>query len=664
MAPETVAAAVFGPKGPLAGALPSYTPREPQLRMVAEVERTIHEGGISLIEAPTGVGKSFAYLVPALLSPLKVVVSTAYKGLQDQLIDKDIPFLLEALNLDSSIEVAKGRSNYLCHYKLEAMQGDQSLLALARGDDEVALDEIELKLTDPTFKGDIAYLNQRPSRAIERDVVSLPMDCLGRACQYAESPCYVDSMRRRAQEANLVITNHDLLLYSLKDAVVSGQHDLVPEADVYILDEAHHLEDIATRVLASELSVGEISTLLNARMFRSIYQLLGPKRNELEATCRALMLEAAQSADRDNVVHPILEQALNLADELDAAANDLQQSGPKGEVAFQIRQEASAVHELAVAALEQLAQIARDMAEPDPGYVRFLTPDSRPNSDRTVLNRAPLLPAALLDELLFSMGKTIVCTSATLTNNQTFLNYRMRSGLLEHAVAETLLPNVFDYKRQALLFLPQIKHFDWRQRERWYESIKPIISDMVDLTRGDTLCLFTSFASLREVYADLQEKAHNQIWEVRSQEEGNPSELIQWLKETPHSVLCATRSYWEGVDIPGDAVISVIIDKLPFVPPGDPVNKHRVALLNDIYGEGNEWWAWDNYVLPAVSLALKQGFGRLIRRHADRGIVTILDSRLTTKRYGLQIRSDLPPAQPVLYFEQVREFFAQNVPND
>ena len=655
MDPVAETTAVFGDGGPLAAKLPGFTARRPQVHMAAEVERTIREGGISVIEAPTGVGKSFAYLVPAILSGCKVVVSTAYRNLQDQLMDKDIPFLLDALGLATSVEVAKGRSNYVCHYKWHMMGDQESRLDLDDGEDARAFDEIELKLADPAFTGDIAYLEHRPSGTRLRDIVSLPVDCLGYACSYAEAPCYVDSMRRRAQEADLVITNHDLLLYSLKESVATGLHELVPEADVYILDEAHHLEAIATRVLATELTVGEISTLLNARMFRRTYQRLGEQRGRLEATCGLLLREAEAAADDDGVVHGHLEQALNLAEELDAAARELGSTNSSLDPVGDVQPEASARRDMAVSALELLAKTARDMAEPDPLYVRYITR----NQDRPapILVRAPLDPASALDELLFGLGKTIVCTSATLTVNRSFDNFRLRSGLLEHQVAETQLPHVFDYRSQALLFLPKVDAFDFRRRDPWYDSIKGIISALVDITAGDTLCLFTSYAALREVHADLRDKARHAVWQVRSQEDGSPGELIRWLRETPHSVLCATRSFWEGIDIPGDAVVSVIIDKLPFVPPNDPVYKHRTELLNDRYGEGNEWWAWNNYALPTVSLSLKQGFGRLIRRSTDRGVVTILDSRLTTKGYRFRILNDLPPARTVRYVNQVRAFF-------
>lgn len=657
MDPVAETISVFGATGPLAAKLQDFTARMPQVRMAAEVARTICEGGISVIEAPTGVGKSFAYLVPAILSGRKVVVSTAYRTLQDQLMDKDIPLLLDALDLDTSVEVAKGRSNYVCHYKWHMFRDQDSLLEPAANEDAQAFDEIELRLTDRTFTGDVAYLEHRPSGPALRDIVSLPVDCLGYACTYAQEPCYVDSMRRRAQEANLVITNHDLLIYSLKESVATGLHELVPEADVYILDEAHHLEDIATRVLAAELTVGEIASLLNSRVFRRTYQRLGDQRRRLEDTCGLLLREAGAAADGDGVVHGPLAQALNLAEELDAAAQELTDQVPASESAHDSPREASARKDMAVAALELLAKTARDMAEPDPLYVRYVTGDRQQEKRQAALVRAPLDPASALEELLFALGKTIVCTSATLTVNQSFDNFRLRTGLLEQPVAETQLPHVFDYRRQALLFLPKVDAFDFRQREPWYDSIKHIISALVDITDGDTLCLFTSYAALREVHDELRDKARHGTWQVRSQEDGNPGELIQWLRETPHSVLCATRSFWEGIDIPGDAVVSVIIDKLPFVPPNDPVYKYRTELLNDRYGEGNEWWAWNNYALPAVSLSLKQGFGRLIRRTSDRGVVTILDSRLTTKGYRFRILKDLPPARTVRYVNQVRAFF-------
>ena len=603
------------------------------------------------------MGKSFAYLVPTILSGRKVVVSTAYRTLQDQLMDKDIPFLRDALALDTSVEVAKGRSNYVCHYKWHMFRDQDSLLEPADNEDAQALDEIELKLSDRTFTGDVAYLEHRPSGPALRDIVSLPVDCLGHACAYAQEPCYVDSMRRRAQEADLVITNHDLLLYSLKESVATGLHELVPEADIYILDEAHHLEDIATRVLATELTAGEIDALLHSRMFRRTYQRLGDQRRRLEDICGLLLIEAGGAADGDGVVHGPLEQALNLAEELEAAAQELTDQVPASESANDSQREASARKDMAVAALELLAKTARDMAEPDPLYVRYITGNRQQEKRQAALVRAPLDPASALDELLFALGKTIVCTSATLTVDQSFDNFRLRSGLLEHPVAETKLPHVFDYRSQALLFLPKVDAFDFRQRDPWYDSIKRIISALVDITDGDTLCLFTSYAALREVYDELRDKARHGTWQVRSQEDGNPGELIQWLRETPHSVLCATRSFWEGIDIPGDAVVSVIIDKLPFVPPNDPVYKYRTELLNDRYGEGNEWWAWNNYALPAVSLSLKQGFGRLIRRTSDRGVVTILDSRLTTKGYRFRILKDLPPARTVRHVNQVRAFF-------
>lgn len=655
---------ILGAQGRLAASIPGYEFRQPQIDMAEMVERAIQQKEHAIVEAPTGVGKSFAYLLPVLRSGRKVVVSTAYKSLQTQLYDKDIPDLAQILDMpDLKVELAKGRGNYICHYKWHNYMDEfgQQTLEDAQGPLPV-IQEIELGLETDDFQGDVEYLENELVSGIRKEIVSSPQDCVGHACQFASNPCYVDSMRGRAAAADVVVTNHHLLLTSLKLAATEGKHVLLPEAEVYIIDEAHHLEAVATAVFETLLDAETAGNLLFHRMLRPLFAqvLTNETMQRLRAACGDLLNAAMTSADDKGILKDPLPEAAAYGALLLEAVKAMDTAGPPRTLEGESDPEViTARHERALASLQTLATDVDSMADHDPDFVRYVSGMHAQRSADRELHRAPLSPAKELRRLLFEPPDTsVICTSATLTTRGSFGHFTRQCGLGAEEVRTHSLPHIFDYANNALIYQPPVPDFDYRNPEPYYQRTADVIRSLLEVSRGRTMCLFTSWKALDWVVEILQAEATGIIWPLRSQRDGNKRTLLEWFQTTPHGVLCATRSFWEGIDIPGDALVSVVLDKLPFPSPADPIHSARMELIDSLSENVFERKAFPLYSVPHAALALKQGFGRLIRRQSDRGVVTVVDSRLATKPYGRQfLAQDLPPARFTRRVADVHRFF-------
>lgn len=670
-------AAFFGPTGPLAAHLEGYEPRPSQLQMAQAVQRALLNRQHALIEAPTGTGKSLAYLVPAILSGRTVVVATANKSLQYQLYTKDLPLLEQVLERPIRAVVVKGRSNFVCNLKWEKEQATQQYFSLYdRADEQVAQLRAWLETTET---GDVDELPFLLTGELKSRVVSFPDDCLHSDCRYYHDNCWVNFMRDKAQEAQLIITNHHLLLNAL-ELGAAGER-ILPPASVYIIDEAHHLEQTATAVYETSLTDYTVPQLLNRHIYR---EHIGEERLDELRFLNTLAFQEVANLSRENAfrIEGELETCRRLGRALRALAQEMTQKNPYGGDQDDLDRpmetsdsagargvgspdeeaEARRSYELAITALNSTADklITVAGAGRDDAMVRYAVRVYDRRQVSLEVHAAPIDPANLLSRFLFhpedeegQARRTVICTSATLATNGHFEHFKRRCGLLTVG-EEWILPPVFDYPRRALLYQPALPSYNWNRADAFYDAVAAEIERLLEVSRGRALCLFTSWSGLQQVSARLQRLDSPGIWPIRAQGDAPRDALLAWFQQTPHSVLLATRSFWEGIDIPGEALSLVVLDKMPFPTPGDPLHSARMQAI-----EASGSSSFSDYMLPLMTLTLKQGFGRLIRRGDDQGVVAILDERLSSKGYGRQALQDLPPARFSRHFRDVHRFFQQ-----
>lgn len=705
-------AGFFGDTGPLAKELEGYELRPSQLAMAEAAKRAILSQQHALIEAPTGTGKSIAYLVPAILSGKTVVVATANKSLQSQLFHKDIPFLRKVLNMPISAVVVKGRSNFVCNYKWEKEAAVQQQIALYdREHDQIKFMKNWL---DETETGDVDDLPFLLDSDLRPRIVSYPDDCLHDDCRFNFDDCWINRMRDAAAEAQIIVTNHHLLLNAL-ELGWAGER-LLPPAAIYIIDEAHGLEQTATAVFETSLTDYTVEQLLSRTIFRDYLDESEIDEWRFQNT---LAFQEAAHLSRDNAyrIDSDLEEMKKLSRGLSGLAQKLKLSHPfaqgestKGSKAKSGSKQ-TAVSESGKKLRKATGSTANkgsdnrelsdeEIAEERRAYdlaiealnstaTKLMTVAVNTHSDTTVryavrvfdrrhttleLHAAPINPAGHLRDFLFhpeedepnsdgaeeeavGVQRTVICTSATLATNGHFTHFKDRCGI-DTAGEEQILPAVFNYPQQALLYQPPLPAYNYRNTDNYYSKISQEINHLLQVSRGRALCLFTSWSGLQQVKDRLTDQQAPTIWPLRAQGDAPRDALLTWFKETPHSVLLATRSFWEGVDIPGDDLSLVVLDKMPFPTPNDPLHSARMKLLDD---SGNN--SFGDYMLPLMNLALKQGFGRLIRRGSDSGVVAILDERLSSKGYGRQTLQDLPPARFSRNFRDVHKFYQGMLPS-
>lgn len=648
---------LLGPEGPIARKLPNYELRECQIEMARLVQRAIEEERCAVIEAGTGTGKSLAYLIPIILAGKKLIVSTANKALQAQLYEKDVPFLKEALGLKFSSVLVKGRNNYICLRKWEEESRQQDLFAEIDGRAHPQLAALEEWLSK-TETGDIEELPFLLSDNLLPYITSSSEDCLGRECRFFSDECFIGAMRKRAGKAQVVITNHHLLMSDLALREVGSA--VLPQSEVIVIDEAHHIEDIATAVFEITVSDYTVERLLSQRL---VQRNISPNRlDEVRAHNRSLFLMVSELSDEPSFrLEGNLEEGLQLSRMLNRLASELAESNPYRDDpdSEEFLSYALAVNKVMAAAANVRAVFS---SQGDDQWVRYVE-RVRKRFVRLVVHAAPISAAPELERHLFDGSRPVICTSATLATPSPegggFEHFKARCGLSPHPgpppmeggdVLEWIGPPVFNYREQALLYLPNLPTYDWEEKERYFSAIAGEIERLLEVSRGRAFCLFTSWDGLEQVYHTLSARLP---WPLFKQGQAPRRELLERFKNTPHSVLFGTRSFWEGVDVPGEALSLVIIDKLPFPSPKDPLHQARMEKLEE---EGHN--SFTEYMLPLMTLALKQGFGRLIRNRDDRGVVAILDNRLVTRHYGSWVLRSLPPARPSQDFADVSRFFA------
>ncbi len=653
---------VLGPDSPLSRALPGWEMRDGQLAMAEAVEIALEEEKHLLVEAGTGTGKTLAYLVPAVLSGRKVVISTATRALQEQIFVKDLPIVAEALGaygISVSASLMKGLGNYLCLRRF----------AEARGSGEHAHDRDFARIVGwalGTQTGDRAELGDLAEDARAwHDVASSSETRIGAGCEHFER-CFVTRMRQQAEDAQIVVVNHHLFLADLALRTgPRGQHaSVIPAYDAVIFDEAHQIDDIATDFFGTRVSSAKVDALL---------------RDAEASLARANALEALKNGP----VRGTLEQAREASRAffstiaLDAArANGGGASGPgdrrvlgENDVSDEMR-ETHAALDLRLEALEYIARgrggdealqqvayrtselreamrdILRGMHVDEDGevgdVVRWI--DVRPRS--VALGASPVDAGSILRTRLFDRVPTVVCTSATLATGGGFHFTKSRLGAPPHA-DEVLLASPFDFASRAALYLPD--DLPDPSDPRFDEAAAARVAELVKMTDGGAFVLCTSTRAMKSLHALLRGRVPGPLM---VQGERPKHVLLSRFRSSGRAVLVATMSFWEGVDVPGWALRLVVLDKIPFAPPTDPVVAARCARLDRDGGNG-----FTQYSVPSAAMTLKQGFGRLIRSQKDAGVVAILDGRIVRKGYGKALLASLPPARRVRDMRELGAFW-------
>ena len=641
----TRAVDVLSGQGPLAQRLDGYEPRSGQLAMTQAVEEAIEKRRSLMIEAGTGTGKTLAYLVPALLSGQRVLIATATRNLQEQIFHKDIPLLDEALDIPFTAVLLKGRSNYLCLDQLAALRDHPPVAGSPEVETFLQID----RWADETLTGDRAELEDVPEDArIWHDVTSTPERCGGTQCPHFEE-CFVVLARRKAMTADLLIVNHhlffaDLALKEVWDAA------LIPTPEVVIFDEAHGLEDVACQFFGVQVSNWRIRELAHdaRRALRKTRQLEIPDRRLLDRTldsCDAFFDSfsafppgrtrmAATNVPSES--HTLLS-ALRM--ELDAVEGLCARKGLPGDPISPLATRAAMLRD----ALDDLLWLD------DPDRVHCVERRGR----GTFLQAIPIRMADIFRDALFSHPRTYVFTSATLTTDADewdgFAHFRDRMGAGTDVLTQ-VVASPFDYANQVTLHLPT--HLPMPSDPAFAEAAAEEIESILRITEGRAFVLFTSYRMLDRCHQLLENRLPHAIFR---QGQAPRDVLIRRFRETPNPVLFATSSFWEGVDVAGEALSCVIIDRLPFQSPGDPLVQARLDRLRE---ENRN--PFQEFQIPTAILALKQGFGRLIRNRSDRGVVAILDKRIRTAGYGRRFLNALPPCPQTSTTEELANKWTQD----
>ncbi len=629
----------FGPDGVLARAHPGYEFRSGQQAMSVAVRRRIESGGTLMVEAGTGTGKTLAYLVPAIESGRRVIISTGTRNLQDQIFEKDLPFLADRAGLSVPACVMKGRDNYLCRYRLTQFEKEPMLEDLG----ERPWIERIAAWSRVTVSGDRAEIADMPDRLrLWKDVNARADTCGGSRCPEYE-PCWLTQMKRVAQDARIVVVNHHLFFADL--AVRTAYGSVLPDYDTVIFDEAHLLEEIATLYFGVQVSSAQFEDLA-----RRAEKLTAQKGGPAKGGGGAAMLRDAGQALFDEVRRglrgdagrirfesakhggPDLEgEWAGLCEALDEVVRQSERLGRAEESGDTLSQRADDLRDAMTRVLDRR----------DPAFVYGVEQRGRTN---VTLTAAPIDVSELLRTTLFESLNASVLTSATLAVGGRFDFFVNRLGL-DQAQTQSV-ESSFDYPEQGLLYLP--KGMPEPSRPDFIPKAIAEISALLEMTRGRAFLLFTSYANMEKVHAGL---AATTSWPLLVQGEGSKIALVERFKETPGAVLLGTTSFWHGVDVPGDALSLVVIDKLPFDVPSDPL---IAARIDRIRREGGN--PFNEYQVPLAVLELKQGLGRLLRSSADRGLMAVLDPRLTTRRYGRVFLDSLPPYRVVRELEDCRGF--------
>jgi ATP-dependent DNA helicase DinG len=644
----------FAPGGALSRSHPAYEFRRGQLQMAEAVEQAITERRHLLAEAGTGTGKTLAYLLPAIRSGKRVIVSTGTKNLQEQLFGKDIPFLEQVLfpNQEGKLRVCymKGRNNYLCRQKLYDLKNQPILRELAEIDQYRAIAEWE----EQTQTGDRAEISGLPeSSALWHKIDARSDACTGQKCRQFDR-CFITEMRRRALESDLIIVNHHLFFADLSIKRAAGSAPdagVLPEAGIVIFDEAHELEDIA----GSYFGVS-VSNLRFDELARDIETTLRQRQTllaKIVSACANLrersqfffgLIPAGEGrfafSNRREFLEENGDEYISIMNALTRVMGELEGIKEKPEEVFQFTRRAEELRVQLSFILESKDRNTVFWIERRGGLGR-----GRSGTRIVSLQATPIDVSQLLRQTLFENFDTAVLTSATLAVSGGFEYIQRRLGL-DHSRA-LIVPSHFDYSRQALLYVPP--DLPDPRSDQFASRAAQAMRRVLEITRGRAFCLFTSYSQMQDIYERLLGELE---YPMLIQGSAPRHALLEEFRTTPNAVLFATSSFWQGVDVQGEQLSCVIIDRLPFAVPNDPVVAARIAA---IASEGGN--AFMEYQVPGAVIALKQGFGRLIRSLQDRGLLVLLDNRIQRQRYGRVFLESLPNYGVVNGLADVERFF-------
>lgn len=629
----------FAADGALAKVIPGYLPRAAQVEMAEAVAQSIDDKEHVIVEAGTGTGKTFAYLVPAIVSGKKVIVSTGTKNLQDQLFNKDVPLIRQAMKVPFAAALLKGRANYLCTYRLELAV--HSNLGFSR-EEIAALAKIK-KWSKSTRTGDTADMHEvMESNPIWQQATSTRENCLGQECpEYAE--CFLMKARKKAQEAHLIVVNHHLLCadWSIRE---TGFGELLPNADVVIIDEAHQLAETASNFLGVSLGSKQISDLANDALMeyfqdaKDMPDLRVASENlthEIKDMRLAFGMDITRGEWKEIKHNPkIMEGMARLQEHLEALADQLELASvrTKGlETCFKRAEELE----------EQFTNILQDNSGK---WVRWYETHKKSFS----LHLTPLDVASEFQSFMRQHSASWVFTSATLSVAQKFDYFARNLGISNAKSYSWESP--FDFPNQSLFYHP--KGLPQPNSPDFVEQIVEVAIPVINASKGRTFFLFTSHRALQAAAKILDKRIK---YPILVQGDKPKAILLDSFKQQGNAVLLGTSSFWEGIDVRGEALSTVIIDKLPFSSPGDPVLKARLEAMEK---QGRK--PFFEYQLPTAVTALRQGVGRLIRDVNDRGVLLLCDPRLLKKSYGHMFLNSVPAMRRTRDIKDVEAFFAED----
>jgi ATP-dependent DNA helicase DinG len=629
---------ILGQQSSLAQWIENFECRASQIEMARLIRRALDEKNKVIIEAGTGTGKTLGYLVPLVLSGKKTVVSTGTKNLQEQIIFKDIPLLSRALERDVDAMMMKGRKNYLCLYRYH------QYFSRPRMEQPAAKKRMDQWLAHTVF-ADLSELAWMREDDPLRDAVSSSSEqCLGAECTHWDE-CHLNHLRQSAFHSQIVIVNHHLFFADLM-VKRGGFGEIIPRFQVAIFDEAHAIEEVATTYFGKTVSTNQLLELASDAE-RELDHLQEKERKEIQKRLHIIKSGAERLWDlfREG------EDRARLAEETvkvleDGACHEIRR-------ALGYIHEKSGFSESETTGRQALAARARELKEKfdgilssrDPGWLKWYEKRKK----TLVIHASPLEISGSMRESLYEKVKTLVFTSATLSTAGSFDYFRSRLGLEEH-VLEGIYPSHFHFKEQALLYVPE--DLPVPQDPLFRERLAQRIEEILRITEGRALVLFTSYHNLNTVHDFLAGRIPYTLFK---QGDAPTSILLEAFKSDTHSVLLATGSFWQGVDVPGEALSCLVVDKLPFESPGDPLVAARIDLIRSRGGN-----PFMEYQLPAAIIALKQGLGRLIRKNSDRGVLCVLDVRMMRSRYGRLFLQSLPPVPLTHGLDDLRSFFEKS----